>query len=56
RESTVLGLVGAGGIGLQLQSSINILAWPQVTMIFILIFVTVLASEWVSARVRAAIV
>ncbi|HEY8369666.1 MAG TPA: phosphonate ABC transporter, permease protein PhnE, partial [Thermodesulfobacteriota bacterium] len=47
RESTVLGLVGAGGIGLQLQSSINILAWPQVTMIFILIFVTVLASEWV---------
>jgi phosphonate transport system permease protein len=56
RESTVLGLVGAGGIGLSLQSSINILAWPQVTMIFILIFATVLASEWVSARVRKAIV
>jgi phosphonate transport system permease protein len=56
RESTVLGLVGAGGIGLQLQSSINVLAWPQVTVIFILIFVTVLASEWISARVRQAIV
>lgn len=56
RESTVLGLVGAGGIGLQLSSSINVLAWPQVTMIFILVFATVLASEWVSARVRRAIV
>jgi phosphonate transport system permease protein len=55
RESTVLGLVGAGGIGLQLQASINVLAWPQVTVIFAAIFVTVLASEWVSARVRRAV-
>jgi phosphonate transport system permease protein len=56
RESTVLGLVGAGGIGLQLQSSVNVLAWNQVTMIFIVIFGTVLVSEWVSARVRHAII
>ena len=56
REATVLGLVGAGGIGMQLQASVNTLAWPQVTMIFILIFATVLASEWVSARVRHAVI
>ena len=56
RESTVLGLVGAGGIGLQLQSSLNILAWPQVSLILIAIFVAVIASEWVSARVRGAII
>ncbi|MDZ7842643.1 MAG: phosphonate ABC transporter, permease protein PhnE [Gammaproteobacteria bacterium] len=56
RESTVLGLVGAGGIGLQLQNSLNTLAWPQVTMILILILTTVLASEWVSARVRRTII
>jgi phosphonate transport system permease protein len=55
RESTVLGLVGAGGIGLQLQASINVLAWPQVTVIFVVVFATVLASEWVSARVRRAV-
>ena len=55
RESTVLGLVGAGGIGLQLQASIDVLAWPQVTVIFALVFATVLASEWVSARVRRAV-
>jgi phosphonate transport system permease protein len=28
REATVLGLVGAGGIGMQAQASINTLAWP----------------------------
>jgi phosphonate transport system permease protein len=56
RESTVLGLVGAGGIGLQLQASLNTLAWPQVTVIFLLILGTVVVSEWVSARVRHAII
>lgn len=55
RESTILGLVGAGGIGLQLQASLNILAWPQVTMIFLVILATVFVSEWVSAKVRHAI-
>jgi phosphonate transport system permease protein len=56
RESTVLGLVGAGGIGLQLSASMNILAWPQVTLILLAILVTVLVSEWVSAKVRGAII
>jgi phosphonate transport system permease protein len=56
RESTVLGLVGAGGIGLQLQASLNILAWPQVTLILLAVLATVLVSEWVSARVRHAII
>ncbi len=55
RESTVLGLVGAGGIGLQLQASLNVLAWPQVTVIFIAILAAVLVSEFVSANVRRRI-
>jgi phosphonate transport system permease protein len=56
RESSVLGLVGAGGLGLQLQASLNVLAWPQVTMIILVILATVLVSEWVSAKVRHAII
>ena len=48
--------VGAGGIGLQLQASLNVLAWPQVTVILLVIFATVLLSEWVSARIRHAII
>ncbi|WP_413700575.1 PhnE/PtxC family ABC transporter permease [Psychromonas sp. KJ10-10] len=52
RESTILGLVGAGGIGLFLSSSLNVLAWPQVTLIIIVILATVVVSEFVSAKVR----
>lgn len=55
REATVLGLVGAGGIGMALQASINTLAWNQVSVIFLAILATVLCSEWVSARVRGAL-
>ena len=55
RESAVLGLVGAGGIGLQLNASVSRLAWPEVTVIFAAILVTVFVSEWVSARVRERI-
>ena len=56
RESTVLGLVGAGGIGLQLSSSLAVLAWPQVSLILLVILLAVVISEWVSARVREAII
>jgi phosphonate transport system permease protein len=56
RESAILGLVGAGGIGLQLDASLSTLAWPQVTMILIVILCAVLLSEWVSARLRHAII
>ncbi|MEM9205800.1 MAG: phosphonate ABC transporter, permease protein PhnE [Pseudomonadota bacterium] len=56
RESTVLGLVGAGGIGLQLSASLNVLAWPQVSLILLVILAAVVISEWVSAKVRGAII
>ncbi len=56
RESTVLGLVGAGGIGLELNSSITTLAWTQVSLILLVIVGTVIVSEWVSAKVRYAII
>lgn len=56
RESTVLGLVGAGGIGLQLQASINVLAWRNVAVVLLLILVTVVFSEWLTARVRRAVI
>jgi phosphonate transport system permease protein len=56
RESAILGLVGAGGLGLKLNASLNVLAWPQVTMILLVILATVVLSEWVSAKVRAAVI
>jgi phosphonate transport system permease protein len=56
RESTVLGLVGAGGIGLPLNAAITTLAWTRVSLIFLIILATVVVSEWISAKVRHAII
>ena len=56
RESTVLGIVGAGGIGLPLAASVDTLAWPQVTVIFAAILGTVFIAEWVSRKVREALI
>jgi phosphonate transport system permease protein len=56
RESTVLGLVGAGGIGLPLNAAITTLAWTKVSLILLIIIATVVVSEWVSAKVRHAII
>ncbi len=56
RGSTILGLVGAGGIGLQLNASMGILAWTQVSMILIVILGTVILSEWISAKLRHMII
>jgi phosphonate transport system permease protein len=56
RESTVLGLVGAGGIGLPLNAAITTLAWTKVSLILLIVIATVVVSEWVSAKVRHAII
>lgn len=56
RESAVLGLVGAGGIGVKLEAALGVLAWPKVTMLLITILATVVVSEWVSARVRQRLI
>jgi phosphonate transport system permease protein len=56
RESTVLGLVGAGGIGLTLNAAITTLAWTKVSLILLIVIATVVVSEWVSAKVRHAII
>lgn len=52
RESTIVGLVGAGGIGLQLDAAIDGLQWARASVIFIMILALVVVSEWVSAEAR----
>lgn len=55
RESTVLGLVGAGGIGVILQGAIDTFAWPTVATILCGIVILVLLGEvltgWLRSRV-----
>lgn len=52
RESTVLGLVGAGGIGFALNEAILGLEWRRVGMILLVILLVVIASEAASAYLR----
>jgi phosphonate transport system permease protein len=53
RESSVLGFVGAGGIGIHLYASINQFAWQQVLIVLLAILAVVIVSEAVSARIRS---
>ena len=55
RESTVLGFVGAGGIGIMLYSSINQFLWQEVALILLIVFFVVVVSEFFSAIVRQRI-
>ena len=55
RESTVLGFVGAGGIGILLYSSINQFLWQEVAVILMTVFIVVIASEFISALARQRI-
>ena len=56
RESTVLGLVGAGGIGVILQGAIDTFAWPTVATILIAIIALVLIGEAVSGLLRRKVI
>jgi phosphonate transport system permease protein len=53
RSSLVLGFVGAGGIGFQLLTAMNLFQYQEVSLLLIIIFVIVLAAERLSAALRA---
>lgn len=56
RESTVLGLVGAGGIGIILQGAIDTFAWQTVATILLAIIVLVLLGEAIAAWLRNKVI
>ncbi len=56
RSSTIIGIVGAGGIGLQLSEQIRTLEWQAVAFIVLLILVAVAVIDLASGRLRHAII
>ena len=56
RSATIIGIVGAGGIGLSLSEMINTLEWHQVSFIIILLLITVSAIDWLSTKLRLAVI
>ncbi len=55
RESTVLGLVGAGGIGIVLQGAIDTFRWQEAATVLLCILALVIVGEVVSAWLRRRI-
>jgi phosphonate transport system permease protein len=56
RSATIIGIVGAGGIGLQLAEQIRVLEWQKVSFLILMILVAVAAIDWISTRLRFAII
>jgi phosphonate transport system permease protein len=56
RSATIIGIVGAGGIGLQLAEQIRVLEWQRVSFLILMILVAVAAIDWISGRLRFAII
>lgn len=52
RSATIMGVVGAGGIGLQLAERMKVQYWDQAAFIVLLILLTVAAIDCVSGRLR----
>src|SRR5437870_1082341 len=52
RASTVLGVVGAGGIGQELKNSMDLLLFPRLLTILVLILATVTVIDQTSAWLR----
>jgi len=52
RSATILGVVGAGGIGLQLADRIRVNNWDEASFIILMILVTVACIDWLSGQLR----
>ncbi len=55
RMSTVVGLVGGGGVGFLLTQYITTLAWPQAAAALWVIAIVVVGLDLISARIRHAV-
>jgi len=55
RMATMLGIVGAGGIGYELQSSFRMFEYQKVSAIIIIIFATIFAIDHLSSFIRSKI-
>ena len=53
KDATILGIVGAGGIGFPLDDAINNGRWNRVGAFLIVLILLVIVIEWISTKIRA---
>ncbi|MCH7542763.1 MAG: phosphonate ABC transporter, permease protein PhnE [Proteobacteria bacterium] len=56
RSATVLGLVGAGGLGFSLIKTLKLFRYPETATCILVIFLLVWATDWVCSKWRAKII
>jgi phosphonate transport system permease protein len=56
RESAVLGLVGAGGIGMAIDTAMNLFQWDRVALMLVAIFTVVVVAELAVTFIRKRII
>ncbi|WP_018750566.1 phosphonate ABC transporter, permease protein PhnE [Paenibacillus sanguinis] len=56
RASTIVGMVGGGGLGFAIQSGIKLFQYKEVSMAIILVLIIVLGTEFLTSRVRRRLI
>lgn len=56
RHAFILGMVGAGGLGFELQVAMKLFKYQEVSAIILLIIATVATIDFISSRIRARII
>lgn len=56
RESAVLGLVGAGGVGMAIDTAMNLFQWERVALMLVAIFSVVAAAELAVTYIRKKLI
>ena len=52
RQTSILGLVGAGGIGFYIINYIKFFEYGKAAIFMIVVLITVLAIDWASVKIR----
>lgn len=56
RVSTILGLVGGGGLGQAIYNNIQLGFYPRVATMILFVYVLVIASDWIGDRLRGRVI
>ena len=55
RDSTILGLIGAGGLGLLISEAVSLFQWSRLASILLVVVAMVMAFDALSRRIRQAL-
>ena len=53
RDSTILGLIGAGGLGLLISEAVSLFQWSRLATLLLVVIAMVMAFDALSRRIRA---